>query len=80
MNRVFRVVYISPTTTRNEGGARVAADLENLIQQNVDQGWQYEGVETISTWVQGSKGCFGFGATPGYSNSLQMVVFSRNNA
>lgn len=77
MNRVFRVVYISPTTTKTEGGRRVAADLENLIQQNVNEGWQYEGVETISTWIEGSKGCFGIGATPGYANNLQMVVFSQ---
>lgn len=77
MNRTYRVVYINPTIARNEGGDRVASQLEILIQQNVNDGWEFVSVESLSTWVAGTNGCFGINAQPGYTNNLQMVVFSQ---
>jgi len=53
--------------------------LENLIQTGTKQGWNYVRVESISTFVAGDSGCFGFGATQGYTTSRQMIVFSKSS-
>jgi len=51
--------------------------LENLIQKGVNQGWEYIRVESITTFVAGDSGCFGFGGTPGHTTSRQMIVFKK---
>ena len=76
----YRVVYINPTMARNDSGDRVASQLESLIQQNVNEGWEFVSVESLSTWVAGTSGCFGLNAKPGYTHNTQMVVFSRKGA
>ena len=78
MNRTFKVVNFSPSTTRKDGLSRVAGEIQNLIQSHVNQGWEYEGIETITFWVAGTNGCFGFGGTPGSTQSIQMMIFSQS--
>ena len=63
---------------KKETDKAVANQLENLIQQYSDQGWEYVRLESVSTYIQPDSGCFGLGAKPGYMSSYQMVVFSKN--
>lgn len=56
----------------------VASQLETLIKQYTDQGWEYIRLESVSTYVQPDSGCFGLGGKPGYLASYQMVVFSKS--
>lgn len=56
---------------------QVAQQLEKLILDFTNQGWKYERLESVMTFVQPDNGCFGFGAKPGYTTTRQMVVFSR---
>lgn len=55
----------------------VAQQLEELINQYASQGWKYERLEGVTTFVSPNNGCFGFGAKPGYETTRQMVVFSK---
>jgi len=70
-------------------GAEVAADqLQTLINDHAMQGWKYLRLENIEIIIHdpgttGSKGCFGFGATPGIPPSqtttrYDMAVFVKD--
>jgi hypothetical protein len=75
----YKVVpFIATINQQKETSNVVAAQLEKLIIQATDQGWEYVRLESVSTYVQGDSGCFGLGAKPGYVSSYQMVVFSKN--
>lgn len=56
---------------------QVAQQLESLILNFTNQGWKYEHLESVVTFVQPDNGCFGIGAKPGYTTTRQMLVFSR---
>lgn len=55
----------------------VAKQLEDLINRAAAEGWQYIRLESVTTYVSPDEGCFGFGSSPGYTTTRQMVVFSR---
>ena len=74
----YKVVSISPNINRGDSGSKLATELESVIQKYAADGWEFVDVETLSTWVNGSSGCFGLGAQPGYSLDFQMVVFQRS--
>lgn len=55
----------------------VAEQLERLIKDHKNLGWEYIRLESVSTFVNPDDGCFGFGAKPGYTTNSQMVVFQK---
>lgn len=59
------------------GTTSVATQLQNIIDQETTNTWQYHGMESVSTYVAGSNGCFGFGATQGYNTNVQVLVFKK---
>ena len=74
----YKVVPFTATLNqKNETTAAVAIQLENLIKQFTNQGWEYIRLESVSTYVRPDPGCFGLGGKPGYLASYQMVVFSK---
>jgi len=73
----YKVVPLEPSLDMKASTTKDASDyLERFINHYENQGWKYIRVEVISTFVSGDNGCFGFGATPGYTTNKQMVVFS----
>ncbi len=73
----YRVVPFAASVGTNEGSAQAAAQLESLIERWSDNGWEYVSLESVETYVAGSAGCFGIGATPAQVVSYSMVVFKR---
>lgn len=73
----YKVVSIVPVQREKETGTHVAQELESLIKKYHSDGWEYLRVESLKTWVDGDKGCFGIGGTPGYYAEKQMVVFKK---
>jgi hypothetical protein len=71
----FRVVPFVASVAVNEGAAQAASQLETLIKSWTDQGWEYVRLESVETFVAGSAGCFGLGATPAQLVSYSMAVF-----
>ena len=55
----------------------VAAQLEAVIKEHHEHGWEYMRLESVSTYIQPDNGCFGIGAKPGYITTYQMIVFSK---
>lgn len=55
----------------------VAQQLEQLVTKANTEGWEYVRIESVHTRVAGDNGCFGFGAKPGYSKEVQVVVFQK---
>ena len=62
----------------NKGSSNeVASQVENFIEQETSGGWELISCGNIDTQIAGSSGCFGFGATPGSSTSIMVLVFKK---
>lgn len=73
----YKVVPISPVIRKGENVTNLAAEFESVIQKYIEQGWDFVSLESLSTWIAGSNGCFGFGATPGYMDVKQLLIFRK---
>ncbi len=83
----YKVIPFSADIMSNEGADKAAQQMSDLINENAREGWSYIGMETLVTFVttpavEGSSGCFGFGATPGQPafterNEVYVVVFGK---
>lgn len=75
----YKVVpFTARLNQQTESAYAVASQLEVLIVQANNDGWEYVRLESVSTYVQPIAGCFGLGAKPGYKAFYQMVVFSKS--
>lgn len=75
----YKVIpFIASIDRSKENTKQVAEQLEALIKNQTAGGWNYERLESVSSYVQPTQGCFGFGGEQGYSTAHQMVVFSRD--
>ncbi|WP_199120467.1 hypothetical protein [Pedobacter sp. ASV28] len=74
----YKVVpFVATINQQKEQTSVVASQLEAVIENYANQGWDYVRLESVSTYVQPiHTGCFGK-TEPGYMSSYQMVVFSR---
>ncbi len=75
----YSVVAFYPVLKSKDSRSEAAKQLQDLINNQAKSGWLYERLETVSTVVEGTKGCFGIGATPNTALALQMVVFRRES-
>ena len=73
----YRVIPFVASVGTNEGATQAAAQLEALIKSWADQGWEYLRLESVATYVAGTAGCFGIGATPAQLVSHSMAVFKQ---
>lgn len=73
----YKVVPFVAVITKSDTTSKVAEQLEALVNQQASQGWEYVRLESVETHIEGDKGCFGFGATPGHNTVFSMVVFKR---
>ncbi|MDC8002734.1 hypothetical protein POV27_01600 [Aureisphaera galaxeae] len=56
---------------------QVAEQLEDLIQNQTNLGWEYVRLESVTSFVNPINGCFGIGAQPGFTTHRQMAVFRK---
>jgi len=74
----YKVVpFVASIDSKNGNSKHVADQLETVIKNYNSQGWEYIGLESVTTFVQPEIGCFGLGAKPGYTTANQMVVFKK---
>lgn len=73
----YLVVPFTASTARGAGADAVATQLQGLIDAKGADGWRYVRLESVSTFVSGTSGCFGLGAQPGYMSTNQVAVFQR---
>lgn len=68
----YKVIPFKADLMAGEGNTKAAAQLEQLVNQQVADGWKYVRLESIQTVVTtpgkasipGTNGCVGIGATP----------------
>lgn len=72
---MYRVVPFNASIDMNSGANAAASQLEQLILQMAQQGFEYIRMESIPTYVAGSSGCFGLGAVPPSNREFPVVIF-----
>lgn len=61
--------------SREDNSDKVAKQMQSLIDQNTNGGWEFISMDNVQTYVAGSNGCFGMGAQPGYMTVHNVLVF-----
>ncbi|MFT5891322.1 MAG: hypothetical protein ACI9Y7_001423 [Dokdonia sp.] len=75
----YKVIPFVASIDRNKNPSnQVAEQLEDLIKTYTNKGWQYIRLESVTTLVKADGGCFGFGQSPAYTTTRQMVVFGKS--
>jgi hypothetical protein len=73
----YKVIpFVASIDSKKGNSTHVANQLEEIIKNYSNQGWNYIRLESVSTFVEPEPGCFG-GGKPGYTTSRQMIVFSK---
>ena len=73
----YKVIPFVASIGRGQGANAAAEQLQQLCDEQAASGWEFMGLETVSTYVAGSSGCFGIGATPSVQTSFSMAVFRK---
>ena len=77
-NMEYKVIpFVASIDPAKNSQKQVAEQLEDLIKNQANHGWQYVRLESVTSYVQPTGGCFGLGSTPGGTVHKQMVVFSK---
>jgi hypothetical protein len=74
---VYKVVSFQASISNTGSGQDVAASLQRAIDQEATSGWEFIQIQELTTFVAGSSGCFGLGATPGTTTSMAILIFKR---
>ncbi len=73
----YLVKSITPKITSKTEKAQVAAQIQELIAEYSEEGYEYVGIEHLSTVVPPTEGCFGLGSSPGYQITVQLIIFKK---
>ena len=73
----YKVVPFVAAINQADGPSMAAKQLEELINDYSAEGWEYLRLENLETYVAGSSGCFGFGATEGTTTTVSLAVFKK---
>ncbi len=73
----YKVVPFNAVIGQKDGASQAANQLQSLIDKMKAEGWEYVEMANIDTYVEGTSGCLGFGAKPGYNASVAAVVFKK---
>ncbi len=73
----YKVIPFKASISSVGSSQSVAQQLQGIIDKASEEGWTYVSMDNISTYVAGTSGCFGLGATQGYTTSVQVLIFQR---
>tara|TARA_R110000868_G_scaffold351602_1_gene612867 strand:+ start:38 stop:268 length:231 start_codon:yes stop_codon:yes gene_type:complete len=74
----YKVIPFTPLVSQGQTNDDIAAQIEGIISAQISNGYTFVNMQTITSDVAPTKGCFGFGGEPGYSVSLQVIIFKKN--
>lgn len=74
----FKVVPFTAHIGRNDTSEIVANQMQTIIDNHVQQGWEYIRMDSVQTAIAADEGCFGFGAKPGFVTTCNVLVFKNN--
>ena len=78
MTKEFKAVPFIAKITRNDNSEKVAEQIQNLIDENSENGWNYLRLESVQTYIAADNGCFGIGAQPATTTTFRVIIFERN--
>ena len=74
----YRVLPFKAKGKKDEFTTEEAANqLERLITEQSKDGFEFQGMESIYSVVNGSSGCFGIGKSEGYTGYVHVAVFRK---
>ena len=77
-NMEYKVKPFSASVSSGSGSStQVAGQVQSFIDTETAGGWEFVSCGNIDTTIQGSNGCFGFGATPSSTTSILVLVFKK---
>jgi len=71
----YKVVPFAAAIANHQAASAVAEQIQSLIASHVSNGWEYVDIHQLETFKAGSNGCFGLGATPSITTSVEFIVF-----
>lgn len=74
----YKVIPFTAQISKDDNGAVASKQLAKVIEQQVTEGWEYVALEDLTTNVAPDNGCFGFGAKPGFTTTVQCIVFCKH--
>jgi hypothetical protein len=74
----YKVIPFTPVVNQGQTNADIAAQIETIISTQMVHGYTFVSMQTITSDVAPTKGCFGLGGEPAYSFSLQVIIFKKN--
>jgi hypothetical protein len=75
MSKNYKVIPFVASVTNKQTTGQVAEQLENIINREASEGWNFESLERIETNVT-PIGCFGI-KDKTTTNFFQLIVFSK---
>jgi hypothetical protein len=73
----FKVVPFMAQITRSDTSARVARQMQAIIDDSTTQGWEYMRTDSVQTTINADRGCFGIGARPAFITTYTVLVFKK---
>ena len=73
----YKVVPFTAQITRKDTSVTVGKQMQEIIDTNVNEGWEYLRMDSVQTHITAEQGCFGFGAQPGYMTSFNVLIFKK---
>lgn len=73
----YKVLPFNAALRRKDSADEAARQLQQLIDEQVAQGYEFVRLEEITTHVDGSNGCLGIGAKPAFLVSVDVAVFKK---
>jgi hypothetical protein len=73
----IKIVPFTAQISRDSNAASVANQIQSVVDDYKNQGWEYMRMESVQTWVAATSGCFGIGAQPGYNTIFNVLVFRK---
>lgn len=73
----FKVLPFNAQLRRGDSADGAARQLQQLIDQQRAEGYEYVRLEEITTDVAGTNGCLGIGAKPGFVVTVSVAVFKK---
>jgi len=73
----YKVLPFNASLKRGDSADGVAQQLQQLIDRQLAEGYEYVGLEEITTEIEPDNGCFGIGAKPGFTVSVSVAVFKK---
>lgn len=73
----FKVVPFTAQITRNDTSTTVANQMQTIIDDYVNQGWEYLRMDSVQTTIAADQGCFGIGAQPAFVTIYNVLVFKK---